>query len=115
MVNNRVSVILSYLRINRGSDYYYEAYKIIKSIVYGNYIIMELYKNGYTIYIDPESVGDLYYKLYKELIYGKLTKEEYLSITQIDKISPYSEKDLALYSNIVDRLRQKLTIKAIKR
>jgi hypothetical protein len=87
---------------------------VIKSIVYGNYVINELYKNNYVIYIDPESVGNFYYKIYRNLVYGGLPKEEYLEVTQIDKISPYSEKELSLYSNILDRLRQKMVIKTIK-
>jgi len=115
IVNNRIGPILSYLKINKECEYYYEAYRIIKSIVYGNYIINELYKNGYTIYVDPESVGDYYYTIYKELVYGKLSKDVYLEITQINNINPYTEKDLSLFSNILDCLRQKIGIKAIKR
>jgi len=107
--------ILSYLNVNKDDTYYYEIYKVIKSVVYGNYIINELYKNGYTIFIDPESVGEFYYKIYRNLSYGDLSKEEYLVITQINKIDPYTEKDLTLYSNIMDRLRQKMEIKAIKK
>ncbi len=99
--------ILSYLNIKKDDIYYYEIYKVIKSVVYGNYIINELYKNNYIIYIDPESVGDLYYKIYRNLIYGSLPKVEYLEVTQINKINPYTEKELSLYSNIVDRLKQK--------
>jgi len=115
IVNNRIGPILSYLKINKECEYYYEAYKIIKSIVYGNYIINELYKNGYTIYVDPESVGDYYYTIYKELVYGKLSKDQYLEITHINIIDPYTEKDLSLYSNMVDRIKQKIEIKAIKK
>jgi len=114
-VNSQVGLILSYLNVNKECAYYYEAYKIIKSIVYGNYIINELYKNGYTVYVDPESVGDYYYIIYKELVYGKLSKNEYLEITHINIIDPYTEKDLTLYSNIVDRIRQKIEIRTIKR
>jgi len=114
-VNNRLGPILSYLNIKKGDTYYYEIYKVIKSIVYGNYVISELYKNNYIIYIDPESVGDFYYKIYRNLVYGDLPKEEYLEITQINKISPYTEKEIPLYSNIVDRLRQKMVIKTIKK
>jgi len=114
-VNNRLGPILSYLNIKKEDIYYYKIYKVIKSVVYGNYIINELYKNGYTIFIDPESVGNFYYKIYRNLIYGDLPKEEYLEITQINKINPYTEKDLTLYSNIVDRLRQKIEVKSIKR
>ena len=113
-VNSRLSPILSYLGINKNDIYYYEIYKVIKSIIYGNYVIEELYRNNYIIYVDPESVGNFYYKIYRNLAYGGLPKEEYLEITQIDKISPYSEKDLTLYSNIADKIRQKLTIKTIK-
>jgi len=113
-VNNRLGPILSHLNIKKGDTYYYEIYKVIKSVVYGNYIINELYKNGYIIFIDPESVGDFYYTIYRNLAYGDLPKGEYLEITQINKISPYTEKELSLYSNIVDRLRQKIKIKAIK-
>ena len=115
IVNNRIGPILSYLKVNKECAYYYDAYRIIKSIVYGNYIINELYKNGYTIYVDPESVGDYYYTIYKELVYGKLSKDVYLEITHINIIDPYAERDLTLYSNIVDRIRQKMEIKAIKR
>ena len=115
IVNSQVGLILSYLKINKERDYYYETYKIIKSIVYGNYIINELYKNGYTIYVDPESVGNFYYILYRELARGELAKDQYLEITHINIIDPYAERDLTLYSNIVDRLRQKIEIKAIKR
>jgi len=114
-VNNRLSPILGYLGINKEDIYYYEIYKVTKSVVYGNYIINELYKNGYTISIDPESVGNFYYKLYRNLIYGDLPKDQYLEITQINKIDPYVEKNLTLFSNIIDRLRQKTEIKAIKR
>ena len=114
-INNRLGLILSYLKVNKEDIYYYEIYKVIKSIVYGNYIINELYRNNYIIYLDPDSVGNFYYKLYKELIDGRLPKSEYLEITQIDKINPYTEKDLALFSNILDRLRQKLTIKTIQK
>ena len=114
IVNSQVGLILSYLKINKECEYYYEAYKIIKSIVYGNYIIEELHKNGYIIYGDPESVGNFYYILYKELAHGELAKDQYLDITHINIIDPYMEKDLTLYSNIVDRLRQKIKIKAIK-
>ena len=114
-VNSQVGLILSYLNVNKECEYYYEAYKIIKSIVYGNYIIEELYKNGYTIYVDPESVGNYYYILYKEIAHGDLPKDEYLEITHINIIDPYTEKDLSLFSNIVDKLKQKLTIKEIKR
>jgi len=114
-VNSQVGLILSYLNVNKECEYYYEAYKIIKSIVYGNYIINELYKNGYTIYVDPESVGDYYYTIYKELVYGKLSKDQYLEITHINIIDPYTEKDLSLYSNMVDRIKQKIEIKAIKK
>jgi len=113
-VNSRLGPILGYLKVNREDAYYYEIYKVIKSVVYGNYIINELYKNGYTIFIDPESVGNFYYKIYKNLAYGGLPKEEYLEITQINKIDPYTEKDLTLYSNIIDRLRQKMVIRTIK-
>ena len=114
-VNSQVGLILSYLNVNKECAYYYEAYKIIKSIVYGNYIINELYKNGYTVYVDPESVGDYYYIIYKELVYGKLSKNEYLEITHINIIDPYTEKDLSLYSNMVDKIKQKIEIKAIKK
>ena len=114
-VNNRIGPILSYLKINKECEYYYEAYRIIRSIVYGNYIIVELYKNGYIIYSDPESLGNYYYTIYKELVYGKLSKDEYLNITHINIIDPYAEKDLSLFSNIVDKLRQKMEIKEIKR
>jgi len=115
IVNNRIGPILSYLNINRECEYYYEAYRIIKSIVYGNYIINELYKNGYIIYVDPESVGNFYYILYKELAHGELTKNQYLEITHINIIDPYSEKDLSLFSNIIDKIRQKIGVKAIKK
>ena len=115
IVNNRVGLILSYLKINEKCEYYYDAYKIIKSIVYGNYIIAELYKNGYIIYNDPTSLGNYYYTIYKELVYGKLSKDQYLEITHINIIDPYTEKDLTLFSNIVDKLKQKREIKAIKR
>jgi len=115
IVNNRIGPILSYLKINKECEYYYEAYKIIKSIVYGNYIINELYKNGYTIYVDPESVGDYYYTIYKELVYGKLSKDQYLEITHINIIDPYTEKDLELFSNIVDKIRQKIETRTIKK
>jgi len=114
-VNSRLGPILSYLNVNKDDTYYYEIYKVIKSVVYGNYIINELYKNGYTIFIDPESVGEFYYKIYRNLSYGDLSKEEYLAITQINKIDPYTEKDLTLYSNILDRIRQKTEVKAIKK
>ena len=114
-VNSQVGLILSYLNVNKEYEYYYEAYRIIKSIVYGNYIIAELYKNGYTIHLDPESVGNFYYILYRELAHGELTKDQYLEITHINIIDPYAEKDLSLFSNIVDRLRQKIEVKAIKR
>ena len=114
-VNSQVGLILSYLNVNRECEYYYEAYRIIKSIVYGNYIINELYKNGYTIHIDPESVGNFYYTIYKELTYGKLSKDQYLEITHINIIDPYAERDLTLYSNIVDRIKQKTEVKVIKR
>jgi len=115
IVNSQVGLILSYLNVNKNCDYYFEAYRIIKSIVYGNYIINELYKNGYTIHIDPESLGNFYYTIYKELAHGELTKEQYLDITHINIIDPYVEKDISLYSNIVDKIRQKIEIKAIKR
>jgi len=114
-VNNRLSPILGYLNIKKGDTYYYEIYKVIKSIIYGNYIVEELSRNNYIIHIDPESVGNFYYKIYKNLVYGDLPEEEYLGITQINKIDPYTEKDLTLYSNIVDRIRQKMGVKAIKR
>jgi len=114
-VNSQVGLILSYLNVNKECEYYYEAYGIIKSIVYGNYIINELYKNGYTIYVDPESVGDYYYTIYKELTHGELAKEEYLNITHINIIDPYAERDLTLYSNIVDKIRQKIEVKVIKK
>jgi len=114
-VNSQVGLILSYLNVNRECEYYYEAYKIIKSIVYGNYIINELYKNGYTVYVDPESVGNFYYILYKEIAHGELAKEQYLEITHINIIDPYTEKDLTLYSNITDKLKQKIEIKAIQK
>jgi hypothetical protein len=114
-VNRRLGPILSHLGISKECNYYNEIYKIIKSIIYGDYIITELYKNNYIIYIDPDSVGDFYYTIYKELLYGKLPKEEYIEVTQINKINPYVGKDLTLYSNIVDRLKQKMEIKAIKR
>jgi len=114
-VNSQVGLILSYLNVNKECEYYYEAYKIIKSIVYGNYIINELYKNGYTIYVDPESVGDYYYTIYKELVYGKLSKDQYLEITHINIIDPYTEKDLELFSNIVDKIRQKIETRTIKK
>jgi hypothetical protein len=115
IVNNRIGPILSYLKINKECEYYYDAYRIIKSIIYGNYIIAELYKNGYTIYSDPTSLGNFYYTIYKDLTYGKLSKDEYLEITHINIIDPYTEKDLSLFSNIVDKLRQKIEVKAIKR
>jgi hypothetical protein len=115
IVNSQVGLILNYLNVNKECEYYYEAYKIIKSIVYGNYIINELYKSGYIIYVDPESVGNFYYILYKEISHGNLTKDEYLEITHINIIDPYAERDLTLYSNIVDRLRQKMEVKVIKR
>jgi len=115
IVNNRIGPILSYLKVNKECEYYYDAYKIIKSIIYGNYIIAELYKNGYVVYSDPTSLGNYYYTIYKELIYGKLSKDQYLEITHINIIDPYTEKDLTLFSNIVDKLRQKVEIKAIKR
>jgi len=114
-VNNRLSVILSHLGIDKNCEYYYESYRVIRSIIYGNYIIMELYKNGFIVYSDPESLGNFYYALYKELIGGKLPKDEYLEITHINIIDPYAEKDFSLFSNIIDRLRQKIEIKAIKR
>ncbi|MFP3132431.1 MAG: hypothetical protein RXQ77_03790 [Candidatus Nanopusillus sp.] len=114
-VNSQVGLILSYLNVDKKCGYYYETYKIIKSIIYGNYIINELYKNGYIVYQDPESVGNFYYTIYKELAHGELAKEQYLNITQIDKINPYAEKDLTLFSNIVDKIRQKIEIKAIKK
>ena len=114
-VNRELSTILNYLGINKESENYYETYKVIKSIIYGNYIIIALYKNGYIVYNDPENLGNFYYTLYKELIHGKLSKDEYLEITHINIIDPYVEKDFALFSNIIDRLRQKLIIKAIKR
>jgi len=114
-VNNRLSVILSYLGVNKNCEYYYESYRVIRSIIYGNYIIMELYKNGYIVYSNPESLGNFYYTIYKELAGGKLSKDEYLEITHIDIIDPYTEKDFSLFSNIVDRLRQKIEIKVIKR
>jgi len=114
-VNNRLGPILSYLNIKKEDIYYYKIYKVIKSVVYGNYIINELYKNGYTIFIDPESVGDFYYKIYRNLVYGDLPKEQYLEVTQINKINPYTEKEIPLYSNIIDRLRQKIVVKSIKR
>ena len=76
---------------------------------------MELYKNGYTVYADPESVGDYYYTIYKELVYGKLSKNEYLDITHINIIDPYTEKDLELFSNIVDKIRQKIETRTIKK
>ncbi len=60
-------------------------------------------------------MGNFYYILYKELAHGELTKDVYLEITHINIIDPYTEKDLSLYSNIVDRLRQKIEVKAIKR
>jgi hypothetical protein len=115
IVNSRIGPILSYLNVNKECKYYYEAYKIIKSIIYGNYIIAELYKNGYIVYSDPISLGDYYYTIYKELTYGKLSKDQYLEITHINIIDPYVEKDLSLFSNIVDKIRQKMEIKAIKR
>jgi len=115
IVNGQVGLILSYLNVNKNCDYYFEAYRIIKSIVYGNYIINELYKNGYIIQIDPESVGNFYYILYKEISHGDLSKDKYLEITHINIIDPYAERDLTLYSNIVDRLKQKIEVKAIKR
>jgi hypothetical protein len=114
-VNNRIGPILNYLKVNKECDYYYETYKIIKSIIYGNYIIAELYKNGYIVYGDPESLGNYYYAIYKELIHGELSKEQYLEITHINIIDPYTKKDLTLFSNIVDRIKQKIEIKAIKR
>jgi len=114
IVNNRIGPILSYLKINKECEYYYDAYRIIKSIIYGNYIIAELYKNGYIVYSDPTSLGNFYYTIYKELIYGKLSKDEYLEITHINIIDPYTEKDLSLFSNIVDKLRQKIEVKVIK-
>ena len=113
-VNSQVGLILNYLNVNKECEYYYEAYKIIKSIVYGNYIINELYKNGYVIYVDPESVGNYYYTIYKELAHGDLSKNQYLEITHINIIDPYAERDLTLYSNIVDRIRQKMEVKVIK-
>jgi len=115
IVNNRIGPILSYLKINKECEYYYEAYRIIKSIIYGNYIIAELYKNGYIVYSDPASLGNYYYTIYKELTYGKLSKDQYLEITHINIIDPYTEKDLSLFSNIVDKLRQKIEVKAIKK
>ena len=115
IVNSRIGPILSYLNVNKECKYYYEAYRIIKSIIYGNYIINELYKNGYIVYGDPTSLGNYYYTIYKELVYGKLSKDEYLNITHINIIDPYAEKDLSLFSNIVDKLRQKIGVKAIKR
>ncbi len=115
IVNSRIGPILGYLKVDKECEYYYDAYKIIKSIIYGNYIITELYKNGYIIYSDPESLGNYYYTIYKELVYGKLSKDEYLNITHINIIDPYAEKDLALFSNIVDKLRQKIEVKSIKR
>ena len=114
-VNNRVTPILAHFGINKEEKCYYEIYRVIKSVIYGDYIIQELYKNGYIIYLDPESIGNFYYILYKELIGGKSPKDEYLKITQIDKINPYNEKDLTLFSNIIDRIRQKIEVKAIKR
>ena len=115
IVNNRIGPILSYLKVNKECAYYYDAYRIIKSIIYGNYIIAELYKNGYIVYSDPTSLGNFYYTIYKELIYGKLSKDEYLEITHINIIDPYTEKDLTLFSNIVDKLKQKIEVKAIKK
>jgi len=115
IVNSRLSTILSHLGVNKEYKYYSEAYRIIRSIIYGNYIITALYKNGYIVYNDPESLGNFYYTLYKELSYGKLSKEEYLEITHINIIDPYTEKDFELFSNIVDKLRQKIEVKAIKR
>ncbi|MFP3132180.1 MAG: hypothetical protein RXQ77_02480 [Candidatus Nanopusillus sp.] len=115
IVNSRIGPILGYLKVNKECKYYYETYRIIKSIIYGNYIIAELYKNGYIVYSDPMSLGNFYYTIYKELIYGKLSKDEYLNITHINIIDPYTEKNLSLFSNIADRLRQKTEIKAIKR
>ena len=115
IVNGQVGLILSYLNVNKNCDYYFEAYKIIKSIVYGNYIINELYKNGYIIQIDPESVGNFYYILYREIIHGELSKDQYLEITHINIIDPYTEKDLTLFSNIVDRIKQKIEVKTTKR
>ena len=115
IVNGRIGPILSYLKVNKECEYYYETYKIIKSIIYGNYIINELYKNGYIIYNDPISLGNYYYTIYKELVYGKLSKDQYLEITHINIIDPYTEKDLTLFSNIVDKLKQKREIKAIKK
>jgi len=114
-VNSQVGLILSYLNVNKECEYYYEAYKIIKSIVYGNYIINELYKNGYIAYSDPENLGNYYYTIYKGLNYGKLSKEQYLEITHINIINPYAEKDLALFSSIVDRIKQKMEIKTIQK
>ncbi len=115
VINSRIGPILGYLKVNKECEYYYETYKIIKSIIYGNYIITELYKNGYIVYSDPISLGNFYYTIYKELIHGELSKEQYLDITHINIIDPYTEKDLSLYSNIVDRLRQKIVIRTIKR
>jgi|GEM_PF-3436294 len=114
-VNRELSAILSHLEVNRECEYYFEAYRTIKSIIYGNYIIRELYKNGFIIDSNPESLGNFYYTIYKELSYGKLSKKEYLEITHINIIDPYAEKDFELFSNIVDKLRQKIEIKAIKR
>jgi len=114
IVNNRLSIILNYLGVNKECKHYYESYRIIKSLLYGNYIIMALYGNGYIIYRDPESLGNFYYTIYKELIGGKLSKKEYLEITHVNIIDPYTEKDLALFSNIVDRIKQKVEIKTIK-
>ena len=115
IVNGQVGIILSYLNVNKEYGYYYEAYKIIKSIVYGNYIINELYRNGYIIYVDPESVGNFYYILYKEIAHGNLSKDQYLEITHINIIDPYAERDLTLYSNITDRLKQKMEAKIIQK
>jgi hypothetical protein len=115
VVNSRIGPILGYLKVDKECEYYYETYKIIKSIVYGNYIITELYKNGYVVYSDPESLGNYYYTIYKELVHGELAKDEYLEITHINIIDPYTEKDLSLFSNIVDKIRQKIEVKAIKR
>ena len=74
-----------------------------------------MYKNGYIIYNDPTNLGNYYYTIYKELVDGKLSKDQYLEITHINIIDPYTKKDLTLFSNIVDRLRQKIEVKEIKR
>jgi hypothetical protein len=108
-------LILYHFGINRGDKCYYIAYSIIKSLIYGNYIINEIYRNGYEIFWDPESLGNFHYILYKELSRGRLSKEEYLEITQIDKISPYVERGFTLWSMILDRIKQKMSVKTIQK